>query len=269
MEILEKAGHQVVEGESRLEDVDSVEKEVQLANPDRVMCFIGRTHGEYEGKEIPTIDYLEKPGKLKENVRDNLFGPFMLAVTCQKYNIHMTYMGTGCIFTYTDDCKEFTEESLPNFFGSSYSTVKGYTDQMMSRMSNILNVRIRMPISSDRSPRNLLMKLLKYPKICSIQNSMTILDELLPVMCKMSVEEKTGTINLVNPGTIEHSEILEMYKKYVDPSHTYELISYEDQMKIIASDRSNNTLSTTKLLQYDSSVSNIKEGIESIFKNWS
>lgn len=251
----------------RLEILSDVENELNLINPDRVICCIGRTHGNFEGQEISTIDYLEKPGKLKENVRDNLFGPFMLALECQKRNIHMTYMGTGCIFTYTETDKIFTEISLPNFFGSSYSTVKGFTDQMMSKMNNVLNVRIRMPISSDRSPRNFLMKMIKYNRICSIPNSMTILDELLPVMCSMMRENKTGTINLVNPGLIDHETILEMYKKYINPEHKYELMSYEDQRKILASERSNNELDTTELEKF-CKVSNIKDGVEKIFQNW-
>ena len=258
---------QVVKSSVRLENLSEVEKELEEIKPERVICCIGRTHGVYEGVEIPTIDYLEKPGKLKENLRDNLFGPFMLALECQRKNIHMTYMGTGCIFTYSEESKMFKEIDLPNFFGSGYSTVKGYTDQMMSKMNTVLNVRIRMPISSDKSPRNLLMKLLKYKKICSIPNSMTILDELLPVMCQMLEQKKTGTVNLVNPGVIDHDTILELYRMYIDPEHNYELVSYEEQIKFLASGRSNNELDTSTLERY-CKVDNIKDGIEKIFKSW-
>jgi 3,5-epimerase/4-reductase len=257
----------IVKSEVRLENLKDVENELNEINPERVICCIGRTHGVYEGVEIPTIDYLEKPGKLKENVRDNLFGPFMLALECQRRNIHVTYMGTGCIFTYTEDSKIFKETDLPNFFGSGYSTVKGFTDQMMSKMDNVLNVRIRMPISSDKSPRNLLMKLLKYKKICSIPNSMTILDELLPIMCQMLEQKKTGTVNLVNPGVIDHDTILNLYKKYVNPEHEYELVSYDEQIKFLASGRSNNELDTSVLESF-CKVDNIKDGVEKIFQNY-
>lgn len=269
VKILESNNYNVIVSNVRLENLSEVEEELNEVNPARVICSIGRTHGIYNNEEISTIDYLEKPGKLKENIRDNLFGPFMLALECQKRNIHMTYMGTGCIFTYTDTDKIFTEDSKPNFFGSSYSITKGFTDQMMAKMNNVLNVRIRMPISYDKSPRNFLMKMIKYNRICSIPNSMTILEELLPVMCRMIEENKTGPINLTNPGLIEHDTILQLYKKYINPEHQYELISYEEQMKFLLSERSNNELSSEKLLQFDSSVNNIKDGVEKIFKNWS
>jgi 3,5-epimerase/4-reductase len=157
---------------------------------------------------------------------------------------------------------------MPNFFDSSYSTVKGYTDRLMNILSNVLNVRIRMPISSDKNSRNFLMKLIKYEKICSISNSMTILDELLPVMIRMSIDNEVGPINMTNPGTVEHKDILEMYKKYIDETHQYQLINYDDQLKIIAAGRSNNELCTDRLLKYDNSICNIKEGIEKIFLKW-
>lgn len=261
--ILEAMKTHFIVSNIRADDIKSVEEEIKSRKPTNIMCLLGRTHGTFEGEYIPTIDYLEKKGKVKENVRDNLFCPIALALLCKKYDIHLTYLGTGCIFTYTDGKRIFTEEDEPNFFGSSYSVVKGYTDRLMHMFDNVLNVRIRMPISSDNSPRNFIVKLLKYEKICSMQNSMTVLDELLPIMCDMAINREIGTVNLTNPGTIEHSEILDMYKEIVDPTFTYNLFSYEDQMKVIACDRSNNELDTTALSgKYG--IKNIKQSVRDI-----
>ena len=75
------------------------------------------------------------------------------------------------------DCKtSFKEEDIPNFFGSSYSIIKGFTDRLMHQLDNyVLNLRIRMPISSENAPRNFITKITKYEKICNIPNSMTLL----------------------------------------------------------------------------------------------
>ena len=264
--ILKNMKKEIYISETCVDDVFTIEKEIIEIKPTHIVCLIGRTHGTFENEYIPTIDFLEKKGKIKENVRDNLFCPIALAILCQKYNIHLTYMGTGCIFTYTDDKKLFSEEDTPNFFGSSYSIVKGYTDRLMKMFNNVLNVRIRMPISSDLSSRNFLMKMLKYEKICSVQNSMTVLDELLPIMCDMLIQKEIGTINLTNPGTIEHSEILDMMKEIIDPKISYELFSYEDQMKIISCERSNNELDTVKLLS-KYKVKNIKDSVIETISN--
>ena len=233
----------------RVNDVDSVREEMDRIQPTHVICCIGRTHGVYEGQVIPTIDYLEKPGKLRDNIRDNLAAPITLAHLCQQRNIHMTYLGTGCIFEYDDIHDErlgFKESDSPNFFGSSYSIVKGYTDQLM-RLFPVLNVRIRMPITAESNPRDFITKIVGYERICSVANSMTVLDELLPIMVDMSLTKRTGTINLVNPGTITHEEVLTLYREYVDPKKTWKTMTYEEQNQLLASKRSNNMLDTSLL----------------------
>lgn len=249
----------------RVDHVKEVEDEILQTKPDNVLCVIGRTHGVFEGQFIPTIDYLETKGALKGNLQDNLFCPIALALICQKYSVHLTYLGTGCIFSSDLNQTVFTEEDEPNFFGSSYSIVKGYTDRLMHLFSNVLNVRIRMPISSDSSHRNFINKLINYKKICSIPNSMTVLDELLPILSDMMISKKTGTINLTNPGTIEHKDVLDMYKEIIDPSFTYELFSYEEQMQILKCERSNNELDCSKLLS-TYNVLPIKESIRNILQ---
>ena len=262
---------EVLKAISRADDhIGIIEEIEQNDGITHCMSFIGRTHGTFEGVKIETIDYLEKPGKLVENIRDNLFAPVILAHICKQKNIHFTYMGTGCIFDYDDDhlfgneTTGFVENEKPNFFGSSYSIVKGYTDQLMQILNDgtTLNVRIRMPITDEFNKRNFITKITNYTKVCSIPNSMTVLDELLPVMIELSLQNKVGTVNLTNPGLITHNEILEMYKNIVYPSFTWSNFTIEEQNEILASKRSNNCLDTTKLEQLtNNKVKNIKESV--------
>ena len=58
-----------------------------------MLCLVGRTHGKIDNKEYTTIDYLEQPGKIYENVRDNLYSPVFLALLAMKHKKHLTYMG--------------------------------------------------------------------------------------------------------------------------------------------------------------------------------
>lgn len=259
---------------SRADDMDNVTNEIDsIPNLTHVMSFIGRTHGVYEGTKIATIDYLEKPGKLVENIKDNLFSPLVLSEVCKSKGIHFTYLGTGCIFDYDDEhiyadvTTGFNENDKPNFFGSSYSIVKGYTDRLMHILNTntTLNVRIRMPITDEFNERNFITKITNYKKVCSIPNSMTVLNELLPIMIKMALEYKTGTVNLTNPGLISHNEILTMYKEIVDPKFEWENFSIQEQNDILASQRSNNCLETTKLEEYtNNKVMNIKQSVRKI-----
>ena len=100
VDLLEKEGVEYVVDEKRLgDDPDEVIKqEILSVAPTHIASFIGRTHG--PGHR--TVDYLEGgPDKLAINLRDNLFGPLLLAEICRKFNIHLTYMGSGCLFTYS------------------------------------------------------------------------------------------------------------------------------------------------------------------------
>jgi dTDP-glucose 4,6-dehydratase len=262
-------------GEARCNNSVQLENELLTINPTHIISFIGRTHGSIGDTQYTTIDYLEQDGKLVENIRDNLFSPIQLALLAQKHNIHYTYLGTGCIFKFDEEhpfekeVKGFTEESLPNFFGSSYSIVKGFTDQLMHLLeSNVLNLRIRMPITGSQNPRNFITKITTYEKICSISNSMTVLPELLPYVLDMMKNKLTGTTNLTNPGLISHNEILTMFKEIVDPNFTWKNFSAEEQDAILASERSNNYLDTIKLETLYPNIKSIKQSVREMLEQY-
>ena len=260
-------GYEYVLGDARVDKIDEVNKELSLYRPTHVISFIGRTHGTIGDTTFPTIDYLEQPGKLRENVCDNLYAPISLALACKERNIHYTYLGTGCIFKYITDKEEtgFTEEDLPNFFGSGYSTVKGFTDRLMHQLGeHVLNLRIRMPIVGEDNPRNFITKISNYAKICSIPNSMTVLPELLPIVFEMMRKKLVGTMNLTNPGVISHNEILSLYKEHVDHTFTWQNFSIEEQRLILASERSNNLLDTTRLETFAPHVRPIKQAVKEL-----
>lgn len=261
--ILKDMNEEVVGARSRADDEKAVEKELLEVKPDRVISLIGRTYGQ----GYNTIDYLEQKGKLVENIRDNLYGPFVLAMLCTKHNFFLCSMGTGCIFNcdVEDYCDGYTEEDKPDFFGSSYSTVRGFSDRMMHFFEDsVLNVRIRMPILDIPGPRNFITKIMNYERICSIPNSVTCLPTLIPIMIDMTKKKVTGTINLTNPGVVSHNEILQMVKDIIDPNFTWKNFTLEEQSKILAAGRSNNMLNTDKLLSLYPNVPNAKDDVRNV-----
>ena len=254
--------------------------EITNYKPTHIISFIGRIRGFIGDKEYKTIDYLEQEDKLFENMRDNFLAPLLLHQIIKEggYNIHFTYIGTGCIFEYKEaisdvqknpgDCYKFTESDKPNFFGSSYSIVKGYTDTYLNNLPNVLNVRIRMPITDLDEPQNFITKITKYEKICSIPNSMTVLPNLLPYMVKLMETKYSGTVNMVNPGVISHNEVLQLYKEYVNPSFKWKNFTIEEQAEILSSKRSNNYLDTTLLETLFPEIKNIKDAVREIMEKY-
>jgi len=274
----ENTEHCVATSRVDLDHIADLEREMDAVAPTHVVSFLGRTHGE----KFTTIDYLEQPGKLVENVRDNLMAPIILAQLCADRDIHYTYLGTGCIFNNDDhdqDCiQAFKEIDKPNFFGSSYSIVKGMTDRFMAwrhgqpgqtqRRQAILNLRIRMPIVGEDHPRNFITKITHYEKVCSISNSMSVLPELLPMALELMKNKYIGTLNFTNPGVISHNEILSLYKEHVDPAFEWRNFSLEEQDAVLASKRSNNWLDTQELQRLFPQVRPIKDAVESLMKTY-
>jgi len=233
---------EIIETNARADNELLIKDLILTHSPTHIISFIGRTHGE----GCNTIDYLE--GKLYENIRDNFYAPLVLSTLAEKNNIHFTYLGTGCIFNEVNPPSRFYfEQDNPNFFGSSYSIVKGFMDKFMKLNSKTLNLRIRMPISSQNHQRNFITKIVKYDKICSIPNSMTVLPTIYPLIYDMMLNKTTGTFNLTNPNYITHNEILEMYKEIVDDKFEWKNFSIEEQDEILKSKRSNNCLNTSKI----------------------
>lgn len=245
----------------RVEDYTVVREEIAAIKPDRVLCFIGRT----SGPGCNTIDYLED--KLSINVRDNLYAPLILMKVCSDLKIHLMYMGTGCIFHYLEDeagpdTTPLSVDAEPNFDGSQYSLIKGYTDRISRMYSDfVLNVRIRMPITEWDEPKNFISKIASYSKIESKVNSMTYLPELWQYLYEDVRRGRTGTVNLVNSTAATHEQILSLYKQYVKADHDYELVT-DSSVLGLKSKRSNNILQSS----YPDSLP-LLDCISTLFKN--
>ncbi len=126
---------------------------------------------------------------------------------------------------------------------------------------NVLNLRIRMPIVDKEESKNFITKIKGFSKICSVENSMTVLPELLPIMLDMSKNKITGTFNFTNPGTISHDRILKLWEKIKNEKLDYKLVSLNDMDSILVAKRSNNKLNTNKLLKLYPNIHPIEESV--------
>jgi hypothetical protein len=130
--------------------------------------------------------------------------------------------------------------------------------------NSVLNVRIRMPITDEINPRNFITKITNYKRVCSVPNSMTVLNELLPHMINLALRNIVGTVNLTNPGLITHNEMLDMYKEIIDPTFSWENFSISEQNEILSSKRSNNCLNVDYLITECPTIKPIKESVRDI-----
>ncbi len=262
VKLLEESEHDVVCAESRLENRESILREIEEVNPIVIINCAGVTG-------VPNVDWCET--HQIETVRTNIIGTLNLIDIAHSKNIHLTNFNTGCIYEYDEEHEMgsgigFTEEDRPNFDGSFYSKTKILLEQLVLLYPNVLNLRVRMPISSQMEPKNFVAKITKYEKVINIPNSMTILDDLLPIAVDMTLKEVKGNFNFVNPGTLSHNEILDFYIEYVDPSFIYSNFTVEEQNRILVGKRSNNELSCKKLLELYPEIPEASRSIHRVFE---
>ncbi|KAL5720385.1 UDP-glucose 4,6-dehydratase [Ranunculus cassubicifolius] len=256
--ICDKQGIPYEYGKGRLEDRSSLVADIQNVKPTHVFNAAGVT-----GR--PNVDWCES--HKTETIRANVAGTLTLADVAREHGLLVVNFATGCIFEYDAKHPEgsgigFKEEDTPNFIGSFYSKTKAMVEELLKEYDNVCTLRVRMPISSDLSnPRNFITKISRYNKVVNIPNSMTILDELLPIAVEMAKRNLSGIWNFTNPGVVSHNEILEMYKSYIDPSFQYKNFTLEEQAKVIVAPRSNNELDASKLKNEFPELLSIKESL--------
>ena len=123
-------------------------------------------------------------------------------------------------------------------------------EELIQQYDNVLQLRLRMPIDDDLiNPRNFIYKIANYEKVVDVPNSMTVLNELVPLAIDGALRKLTGIYNFTNPGVVSHNEVLQLYREYCDGEFTWENFTLEEQSKILAAPRSNNMLDTKKLEQ--------------------
>ncbi|KAI3427618.1 hypothetical protein J3R85_009468 [Psidium guajava] len=245
-------------GKGRLEYRSQLVADILNVKPTHVFNAAGVT-----GR--PNVDWCES--HKTETIRANVSGTLTLADVCREHGLLMMNFATGCIFEYDAAHPEgsgigYKEEDKPNFTGSFYSKTKAMVEELLKEYDNVCTLRVRMPISSDlNNPRNFITKISRYNKVVNIPNSMTVLDELLPISIEMAKRNLMGIWNFTNPGVVSHNEILEMYQKYIDPQFKWKNFTLEEQAKVIVAPRSNNEMDATKLKEEFPDLLSIKESL--------
>lgn len=170
----------------------------------------------------PNVDALEtKDGFFK--LLDCMIDTINLFDYCEQNNIYLINFTTGCIYTgpaNKDDkqlrCLAFRRNDMPNYYGSTYSMFKAVQQRFfdMNKYKNILNLRVRMPITGEYEIVNdvlvkkdkttpdvkedLYFKLNNYEFMDDVFDSATYIPEAAKTLIELIKEHKTGNYNLTN-----------------------------------------------------------------------
>jgi len=255
--ILDESNYSVFTPRIEIRNHTEVEKTIYDTRPDVVINATGITG-------YPNVDWCEThPG---DTLGVNVAGSINIASVAEQFGVYMVQMASGCVY---DGYKKggYTEEDEPNFFGSIYSRSRIYSEKALSEFPNVLQLRIRIPILGKPHPKNLLNKLVNYPKMINKENSCTIIEDLIPAALHLMKKKETGIFNMTNTGPMDHKSIMELYKEIVDPTFEPKFMSKKEQDKLCER-RSNTTLSSTKREKAGAHMPPLEESLKRILKDY-
>ena len=218
--------------------------EIQRVQPDAVLNAAGM-------RGRPNVDWCDT--HQMETILGNTVLPVLLAEACAEAGVYLLHMGSGCIF-YGDSPhpdKAWREDDFGNPL-PTYSRTKWAADLVLSTLPNVGIARIRMPIDSIPSAGNLIDKIASFPKVIDVENSATIVEDMISVFYQLMEKKASGIFHVTNPGTIRHRQVVELYQQMVDPNYTCEWIHNDDLVKLglVSKGRSNNFLASTRLAEF-------------------
>lgn len=233
--LLEK-GHEVVDPRIEIRNFDEVKKTFEEVRPDYAINATGKT-----GK--PNVDWCETHPV--ETFGVNVGGSLNIASVAFEMGIKVAQLSSGCVYTGDNGGKGYTEEDEPNFFGSLYSRSRVSAEKLLKEFSNILQLRLRIPITGKSHPKNLIDKMLHYPQMINVTNSCTVMEDFIPAVIQLMEMGETGIFNMTNIGAMNHVEIMTLYKEIVDPDFEINVMPIEQQDELCKR-RSNDVLNTDK-----------------------
>ncbi|KAJ1377247.1 hypothetical protein SESBI_49102 [Sesbania bispinosa] len=239
--ICEKQGIPFEYGTGRLDDRSQVLVDIRTIKPTHVFnasCVTGALNVKWFEAHKP------------ETIRAIVVSVLTLADVCRDHGLPLMNYAFGGNF-----------EEKPNSTESFYFKTQAKVEEFLKEYENVCTFRMQLPVSSDLSnPHNFITKITRSDKVANIPNSITVLDELLPISIEMAKRNCRGIWNFTNPGIVTCNEILEMYKNYVEPSFKWVNFTLEQQAHF-PSPSINQMMDASKLKKEFPQLLHVKESL--------
>lgn len=223
--------------DKKINSYQDIENVIKKYKPDVLINCIG-----YVGER--NVDGCEED--IDQCLLANSFLPIWLGEIAFRYPVKLVHISSGCIYHFDyKKQKPITEKDVPDYYNLFYSRTKIYSESVLdalSKRSNILIVRIRVPLDIYPHPRNILSKLIKYQKIIDIPNAITYIPDFIKALKHLVKIDAKGIYNVVGKGGLRYPQLLDIYRRYV-PDFEYKVIA----LKELKLDRTNLLLSVSKL----------------------
>ena len=227
----------------------------------------------YTGR--PNIEACES--QKAECLLGNAVLPGMIRSACEAAGIPWGHVSTGCIYSgHRPDGQGFREEDPPTFsfrsnYCSFYSGSKALGEEVLEGAEHCYLWRLRIPFDGDEHPRNYLSKLMAFPRLLDVENSLSHLGDFV-ASCVACREKQVpfGTYNLTNPGSITTRQVAERIRQLLLPNREFSFFDGESDIlrNAAAVPRSNCVLDTTKSEAAGIALRPIGEAIDEALRGW-
>ncbi len=253
----------------------------------------------YTGK--PNVDACELAKA--ETLQGNVIFPLTVSHACDVTGTPWGHVSSGCIYSgaivresgvqrvepdlstsqmqqlvreHPEDITGFAESDEPNFSFrkppcSFYSGSKALCEETLAADEKVYLWRLRIPFDNVDSSRNFFSKLQRYPKVYDNTNSVSHLGDFVHACLDLwRARAPFGIYNVTNPGFVTSRQIVELIRRTLAPSRSFEFWESDAEFYHSAAHapRSNCILATSKLLNCGVSMRCVNEAIEDTLKNW-
>lgn len=200
---LEGGGHRVASSRVRLQDRLGIEQLLDEQRPSLgVICAAGE-------RGRPNILWCDSHPV--ETVDANITGQLSVAAACHARGLHVTLLGTGALYSADPTAlgHRFKEEEPPNAKQNVYLALRRKMEEILAYFDNALILRVLYPVSSDLDPRGLIGKLARFERVDKVHTSVTVCDDLFPLLPELVRSRTTGVLNFTSRGTVSYADIVE------------------------------------------------------------
>jgi len=204
---LESAGNRVATSRVRLQDRSGIERLLDENRPTvGVICAAGE-------RGRPNVSWCDSHPV--ETVDANITGQLNVAAACHARGLHATLLGTGMLYSVDPAAPDhkFREDETPNVKRNVYIDLRVKMEELMAYFDNVLVLRVLFPVSADLDRRGLIGKLARFERVDKVQCSVTVLDDLFPLVAGLARNRVKGVLNFTNSGTVEYAEIINELSK--------------------------------------------------------
>jgi dTDP-4-dehydrorhamnose reductase len=249
----------------------------------------------------PNVDACETART--ETLQGNTLLPLTIGEACLAAGIPWGHLSSGCIYTgayitehghtrleeqlslphvrslaeTSPECfRGFSETDEPNFSfrhppSSLYSGAKALAEEAISPLGNCYIWRPRLPFDERGHPRNLISKLLAYPKLHESVNSLAHRGEVVSACLDLWLKRAPlGIYNLTNPGFLTTRQIIAAVQKILHLDRTFSFWENEQEFYQHAAKapRSNCVLDVSKLTACGVTLRPVREALVDALRNW-